>query len=76
MVLKQLNQERDAFLWVLLTQNAVGIKILLVINEMIEVGVRVQSTDQWNDKREYDTPWNWFTKKKSNCGSITHVSSP
>ena len=43
---------------------------------MIEVGVPVQSTDQWNDKREYETPWNWFTKKKSNCGSITHVSSP
>ena len=46
MVLKQLNQARDAFLWVLLSQNAVGIKILLIINEMIEVCVRVQPTDQ------------------------------
>ena len=64
MVLKQLNQARDAFLWVLLSQNAVGIKILLIINEMIEVCVRVQPTDQWNDKREYDTLWHWFTQKK------------
>lgn len=46
MVLKQPNQARGAFLWVLLTQNAVKIKILFIINEMIEFGVRVQSTDK------------------------------